>query len=376
MTTPQLRGLGRGNRLKLGIFAANCSGGQAVTCVPERWSASWDGNLDLARMADAAGIEFLLPIARWLGYGGEGGFHDSALETITWAAGLLASTQRLTVFATVHTAFTHPVMAARQFATIDQISHGKFGVNVVCGWNEPEYRLFGLQLPRAHAERYAYGQEWLDIVRRLWREEAAFDFTGRFFHLAGAVSNPKPFGGGEPVLFNAAASAEGRDFALRNSDFLLTSLVDLDKARREVAELKTVARAQHGRDVDVFGVSYVVCRPTMREAEEYHRHYAEDHADAPAVDRLMDLMGRHAKSFTPEELTAHRVRFAGGHGTFPLIGDPDHVAAMLGRISDTGLAGTTVCFVDYTTEFRYFRDEVLPRLERAGLRHATGSTTT
>src|ERR1700682_5865508 len=60
-----------GNRLKLGLFGANCSSGRAVTKVPERWSGSWPDNLKLARMADEAGIDFMLPIGRWEGYGGE-----------------------------------------------------------------------------------------------------------------------------------------------------------------------------------------------------------------------------------------------------------------------------------------------------------------
>src|SRR5271169_7211747 len=109
------------NKLKLGIFSPNCSGGMAVTRVPERWDASWEHNRALAVMADEAGIEFLLPIARWIGYGGETDFHGSVLETLTWATGLLANTKRINVFATVHTAFIHPVVSAKQLATADQL---------------------------------------------------------------------------------------------------------------------------------------------------------------------------------------------------------------------------------------------------------------
>jgi alkanesulfonate monooxygenase SsuD/methylene tetrahydromethanopterin reductase-like flavin-dependent oxidoreductase (luciferase family) len=67
-------------------------------------------------------------------------------------------------------------------------------------------------------------------------------------------------------------------------------------------------------------------------------------------------------------LRQHRVRFAGGHGTYPLVGDPDDIADALEAISAAGLAGTTIAFVDYGREFPFFRDEVLPRLERKGLR--------
>ena len=85
-----------GNRLKLGLFGANCSSGRAVTKVPERWSGAWPDNLRLALMADAAGIDFLLPIGRWKGYGGETDYQGATLETITWATALLAATRRIT----------------------------------------------------------------------------------------------------------------------------------------------------------------------------------------------------------------------------------------------------------------------------------------
>src|SRR5688500_8793938 len=103
------RPLLRGNRFKLGLFAANCSSGLAATQVPERWDASWEHNLALARMADAHGFEFLLPIARWRGYAGPSDFEGTTLETITWACGLLAHTREITVFGTVHAPLVHPI---------------------------------------------------------------------------------------------------------------------------------------------------------------------------------------------------------------------------------------------------------------------------
>ena len=90
-----------GNVLKIGLFGANCSSGRSTTKVPERWSASWPDCLTLAKLADDAGLDFMLPIARWKGYGGDTDFHGCSLETITWAVGLLSATKRMTVFGTV-----------------------------------------------------------------------------------------------------------------------------------------------------------------------------------------------------------------------------------------------------------------------------------
>ena len=80
------RSMHNANRLKIGLFGSNCSSGRAVTMVPERWSGSWS-DICLARMSDEAGIDFLLPIGRWKGYGGDTDYQGETLETITWATG-------------------------------------------------------------------------------------------------------------------------------------------------------------------------------------------------------------------------------------------------------------------------------------------------
>ena len=356
------------NKLKLGFFSANCSGGMAVTKVPERWVNSWENNIELAQLADAAGIEFMLPIARWIGYGGETDFHGSVLETLTWATGLLAHTRDITVFATVHTAFNHPVVAAKQLATIDQMSGGRLGLNIVCGWNKPEYDAFGVDLPEQHSERYALGQEWFDVVRKLWAHpHQRFDWNGTFYQLKGAHSDPGPVRGSLPIM-NAAGSLEGREFAVRNADFLFMISVDLETSKPEVAQIKARGTAL-GREVGAFTLSHVVCRPTRKEAEDYLHYYADEMADWEAVDNLMELQGMHAQSFPAEALAMLRGRFAAGHGTYPLIGDPDTIADEMAKITEAGFEGTALSFVDYVKEFPYFRDEVIPRLERKGLRH-------
>ena len=361
--------MSNGNRFKLGLFAANCSSGMAVTTVPERWDASWESNLRLARMADEAGIEFMLPIARWRGYGGSTDFEGSTLETITWAAGLLANTKQLTVFGTVHAPLVHPIFAAKQMVTVDHISEGRFGLNVVCGWNQDEFDMFGIE-QRPHDVRYDYGQEWLDVVRGVWRNEAPFDYEGTFLELRNIVGDPKPYGGTEPVLMNAGSSGAGRSFAARNCDFLFTVLIDPETGTQDVKDIKQLAQG-FGREVNVFTTTYVVCRPTDEEARAYHHHYVDDNADWDAVDKLMELQGLHAQSFPPEAFQLFRDRFAGGHGVYPIIGSPDTVAAELERIHGAGFVGATLSFVNYADELPYFAQEVLPRLEAKGLRVPT-----
>ncbi|MEX6725492.1 LLM class flavin-dependent oxidoreductase [Parapedomonas caeni] len=365
MSEPRNR-MFRRNHFKLGTFSANCSSGMAVTKVPERWVNSWENNLRMAQICDANGIDFLLPIARWIGYGGETDFHGSVLETMTWAAGLLASTQRISAIATIHTACNHPVVIAKQIATIDQIGQGRAGLNIVAGWNQPEYEAMGQTLPDDHETRYGYAQEWFDIIKKLWREPKAFDWEGTYFKLKGVYGNPKPISGTPPIV-NAAGSPQGREFAMRNANFLFTPAIDLERSKDEIAELKE--QSTHvGREVDVLTFSTVVCRATEKEAKDYLEYYARQNADWEAVDNLVKLQFAHAHSFPHDLLALIRDRMAAGHGGFPLVGTPEQVADGITALHNAGFGGTTLAFVNYAEELPYFCDTVLPILEERGIR--------
>ncbi len=226
-----------GDKFRLGTFATNCSSGMTPTKIPERWVNSWENNLALAKMLDDAGIDFMLPIARWVGYGGETDFHGSVLETMTWAAGLLGATKNISIFATIHTTANHPVVIAKQIATIDQIGKGRAGLNIVAGWNKPEYEALGLDLPDDHETRYGYAQEWFDYVRKLWTEPDYFDWSGKYFKGKRIKSDPQPLRHAVPI-FNAAGSKEGRDFAVNNADYLFTPAIDLERSKTEITDLK------------------------------------------------------------------------------------------------------------------------------------------
>ena len=366
--TTGVNSLRRKDQFKLGTFSSNCSSGMSITNVPERWNASWDNNFALARMLDDAGIDFMLPVARWVGYAntGDSNFQGHVLETLTWAAGLLAATQRITVISTVHTMAFNPVVLAKQIATIDQIGHGRAGLNIVAGWNAPEMAALGLELPEGHDVRYAYADEWFEIVRRLWTSTERFDFDGEFFQLKEVNSDPLPFAGLPPVI-NAAGSKEGRDFAVKNAEFLFTPAIDLKRSAEETAELKALA-ASRGKEIELLTFSHVVCRPTTKEAEDYVQYFGFEHRDTKTLDRVIELQFAHAQSFPHDLLTLIRDRFAVGHGGYPLVGTPEQVADGICAIREAGFSGTTLSFVDYVKEFPYFRDEVLPILEARGLR--------
>jgi dimethylsulfone monooxygenase len=362
-------GLGSTHRLKIGLFGANCSSGRAVTKLPARWTGSWAECKRLAQMADAAGLEFMLPIGRWKGYGGETDYQGATLETITWATGLVACTQNLVAFGTVHAPLIHPIVAAKAMVTADQVGEGRFGLNLVCGWNQDEFTMFGVT-QRDHEARYEYAQEWLDAVKAMWTRDAVFDFDGDYLKLKEVSAKPKPYGGTRPYIMNAGTSATGQAFAIANCDglFVSTSLQALDAAEQIVRRVKDDARAQ-SRELDVFTAGVVTCRATRKEAEEYDYYATVENADVGAIDHILAMRGVTPDKHSAEEFTTLRRKQAYGMGGVRLVGTPDDVARDIAALSQAGIAGIALSFVHYIDELPYFCAEVLPRLERLGLRN-------
>lgn len=352
------------NRLKLGIFSANADGGLALTRVPERWPAHWPEIVEVAQMADRAGIEFFLPIARWKGYGGLTNSREWSYETLTFAAALAGVTQRIALFATVHVPMVHPVFAAKALSTIDHASNGRAGLNIVCGWNPDEFAMFGINLTDA---RYEQGLEWFEVLNRLCSEDAPFDFHGRFYDLHRVSGLPKPLQTPRPVTLNAGFSPPGRDFAARAADFLFTTFVDLDSGRDQIADMARRAEAT-GRQVGVHTSCHVVCRSSQAEAEDYYERYAVTFEDTACADHYMATKEKFSFSHDPIAYRLHRKRFVGGAGTYPLVGTPRFIAEELARIAEVGFAGVALSFVNYRDELPYFIEHVLPLLREAGLR--------
>lgn len=352
------------NKFKIGVFAANADGGLTLTKVPERWPAIWSEVVEVAQMADRAGLEFFLPIARWKGYGGETNSRSRSFETLTFAAALSGVTKNIALFSTVHVPMIHPVFVAKALATVDQASGGRAGLNIVAGWKPEEFALFGLDKVDAPYDQAA---EWLAVIEKLFTAAEPFDFEGKYYRINGGMTQPWPVQSPRPVVLNAAFSPPGRAFAAGNADFLFTTFSTIEAGRSTIDDMKTRAAAT-GRDVGVCTTTHVVCRPTRAEAEDYYDRYTVREVDQAALDLTLDERQKHAASHDRETFLHHQRRFAGGAGTYPLIGTPRDIAEEMIRMHEAGFAGTTVSFVNFKDELPFFLKGVLPILEEAGLR--------
>jgi len=359
------------NKLKLGTFCTNGRAGAAHTLVPEGNQLNWPRAVEIAQKADRAGYEAVVPLARWKGYIKEKPNHVSGevLDPFTWAAGIAQATEQIGVFVTSHAPTIHPIVAAKQTATIDIISNGRLGINVVGGWNRPELEMFGAPL-REHDQRYEYLAEWLDVIKRLWTSNEEFDHHGEFFDVIRGISIPKPVQRPRPPIMNAGLSERGRLFACEHADMCFIGLRSEtpEGIREEVEAYRRTARERFGREVQVWTPTSVVQRGSQKEADDYFDYFAVKHQDRESVDGLISISAPEVRNMPPEAWEALRTRFAAGFGGFPLVGTAERIFERLNMLSSAGLDGVLLTWVDYADGVERFNRDVLPLLERAGLR--------
>ena len=351
------------NRFKIGLFAPNCSGGVSMLKT-ELWDGSWEKCLAAVRLADDAGLEFVLPLGLWHGFRGyphEDESQGCTFETLTWASALLAATRDICIFGTLHVTFINPVFAAKMIVTADHVGQGRFGLNIVTGPDSRDFAQFGVPFPE-HDARYAYTDEWITIVKRIWSESRPFDYSGTYFNLKDVLGKPKPYGGKRPLLVSAANSPVGRQFAAKQTDCLFMMIGELDTLADEIRTYRGVARP----DAPVLASGHMVARPTRKEAEEYYEYVVRELGDWDIVD---DVARRRTQGRVTPMATMKRLkeRLISGTGTYPVVGSYDDVVAAFMRMSDAGLGGMAVGMFDYLAEFPTLL-EVIERLKRLGLR--------
>lgn len=352
--------------LKLGLFGTNVSHGLTMTHAKTTYEPTWPHTLSIARKADALGFDVLVPVARWRGFGSSTNFNGTCFETYTWAAGLAAATENIGIFATSHLPTLHPIVAAKMATTVDHISRGRFGLNLVMGWFDPEMEMFGAS-QRGHDDRYAFGQEWLDFAKKLWSEENAFDFAGQNFKALDVESFPKPVQGPRPALINAGNSKAGIEFSARNVDANFASMDTVETMSKYTAELKRKAREDYSRQIYTMTYGLVVCRETEAEAKQVFKNIIEK-GDREAANNVMKVLGMQSESFA-SQIATYQERFIAGWGGYPIVGTPEQVTDELGRLNkEGGMDGMIFGMLDFNEEIDFFGERVLPLLKQAGLR--------
>lgn len=338
-----------------GVFLPIGNGGWVVSTTSPHPEATYAYNRQVALDAEAAGFDFVMSMAKWKGFGGSTDHWGETLESMTLMAGLAECTERIKIWATMHANLHLPAVTAKMFATLQQISGGRAGLNIVNGSYADEFEQMGLWSEMTKAERYRMTAEWTEAVTALWTGEPV-TMESDFFTLREAVSRPVPHP--RPTIINAGASALGMEFQAQYAD---GAFLGADT----FAEMGTKSRHVHaraaelGRQCRTYAMMTVVLAPTQAEAEQKVTTYGR------GIDREA-LLNMSLAWGIPEDRARAWADGATGEHAFQVpyvAGDPDQVAEALERVTrEAELDGLMLIFPDYHADLPFFGRSVLPQL--------------
>lgn len=348
--------------MEIGVFIPIGSNGWLISTTAPRYRPSFDLNRHVTGAAERYGMDFALSMIKLRGFGGECEFWDHALDSFTLMAGLAAVTSRIRLFATVPTLAVPPALAARMTATIDSISGGRFGLNVITGWQRPEYSQMGIWPGDAYfAQRYEYASEYVTILRELWTQGVS-DLKGKFFQMEDCRLSPRPQ---VPIkIICAGQSDAGLAFTARHADYNFTfgkGLNSPGECAPVLAKMRD-AGAQAGRDVGCYALFMVIAAATDAEAHDKWAHYRNG-ADPVALAWLSEQGKADTRAAVGEKHAAYMMNPASAvnlnMGT--LVGSPATIAGLLDEASTLpGLAGVMLVFDDFVEGMAVFGEQIQP----------------
>ncbi|WP_409303138.1 dimethylsulfone monooxygenase SfnG [Pseudomonas sp. KCJK8993] len=341
--------------VKFAYWVPNVSGGLVVSKIEQRTHWGIDYNRKLAQIAEAAGFEYALTQIRFTaGYGAE-----YQQESVAFSHALLAATSKLKVIAAILPGPWQPALAAKQLATIDQLTEGRIAVNIVSGWFKGEFQAIGEHWLE-HDERYRRSEEFIRCLRGVWSEDH-FTFRGDFYRFDNYSLKPKPLG--QPEIFQGGSSRAARDMAARVSDWYFTNGNSVEGIKAQVEDIRAKAAAnQHQVKIGVN--AFVIARDTEQEARAVLQQII-DQADPEAV-RAFGEAARQAGKASPEgegnwakSSFEDLVQYNDGFKT-NLIGTPEQIARRIVELKAVGVDLVLAGFLHFQEEVEYFGRHVLP----------------
>jgi pyrimidine oxygenase len=341
----------------LGIFMPMANGGWIISRNTPPLDGSYDYNLKAAKLADEIGLDFIMAMAKYRGYGGDTEHWRHTLDSPMMMAGLAQATSKVKVWATIHTLLQNPAVTAKMIATLDQISHGRAGLNVVTGAYKGEFAQMGAWPEGVdHDERYVLATEWIQAIKALWTQDSV-TMHGKYFDLDDCMSDPKP--AKQPFLVCAGTSAAGIRFTAQEMDALFLSGGDVDELAKASRDAKAGALALGGA-IRTYSMMTVVFGETDAAAEATAAHYRAG-LDEGALHGMMRAYG-----FLDAEIGKENAFVRKARSTFTtphVLGTPETVIERLSEIFEkTSLDGLMLIFPDYLASLPIFGEKVLPAL--------------
>lgn len=342
--------------LDFGVFIPIANNGWIISTASPQYMPTFDLNKEITVRAEKYGFDFVLSMVKFRGYGGKTEFWDHAMESFTLMAGLAAVTDTIDLYASVAIPTIHPAIVARMAATIDDISHGRFGVNIVSGWNKLEYTQMGLwDGDEYYKYRYDYATEYVEIMKLLW-ENGRATYNGRFFQLDDCLCQPKP--SRQIPIVCAGQSDRGMRFTAKmgNHNFILGGL-DVVGGISDKLKQYAVEEDRSGQ-VGTYALFTIVAAETDAEAQAI----AQSYMDGGDVEALAGFVG--AASADVDGETAKKLQGQAFMGIQPVIGSYQTVASFLDRLADeTSVDGVLFTFPDFVDGVTQFGERIMPLLK-------------
>ena len=337
-----------------GVFLPVANGGWIVSRNTPPLDGGWVQNRDAALIAEQEGFDFVMAMGKWRGFGGDTDHWGHSLEAVTMMAGIAAVTKRVKVWATLHAILHNPAVAAKTIATLDHISGGRAGLNIVAGAYRGEFaQMDAWDAALSHDARYDLTEEWTRIVKQLWREPKV-TFKGKYFDFQDCVSEPKPLK--PPFLICAGMSRRGFEFSVREADGCFIG--GRDKAETGDASRRARAlAAELGKPIRTYCMMTVITAETDAEAEVKAQKY-RDGLDEGAVLGMLESYGVAGNAMT--------ARAQGAFMTQTVVGSPATCATGIEEfLRDCDIDGLMFIYDDYAQGLRVTGREILPRLRQA-----------
>ncbi len=350
--------------MDIGVFIPIGNNGWLISTTSPQYKPSFDLNKEIVLKAERYGLDFALSMIKLRGFGGESEFWDYNLESFTLMAGLAGVTSKINLYASVAVLTIPPPIVARMAVTIDSISHGRFGVNIVSGWHPAEYTQMGLWPgDDFFGYRYKYSTEYVKILRELW-ETGKSDFKGEHFQMDDCRLLPKPSDNMKIVC--AGQSDIGMEFCANYGDyqFVLGSGVNTPTAYAPTNERLLKAAAKTGRDIGSYVLLMVIADETDEAAQAKWEHYRAG-ADMGALSWMADQGGKDANA--GEGSTAKSIALPEGAINFnmgTLVGSYANVARMLDEAATVpGTKGLMLTFDDFLVGMEQFGQRIQPLMK-------------
>jgi FMNH2-dependent dimethyl sulfone monooxygenase len=343
--------------VKFAYWVPNVSGGLVVSKIEQRTHWGYQYNKQLAILAENSGFDYALSQVRYMAsYGAE--FQH---ESTSFSLALLLATERLKVIAAVHPGLWHPGVLAKLGATADDLSQGRFAVNVVSGWFKGEFTALG-EPWLEHDERYRRSEEFIRALRGIWTQDR-FDLRGDFYRINDFTLKPKPVQSPHPEIFQGGNSKAARQMAARVADWYFMNGNSIEGVKAQIDEIDASSTAL-GRKVK-FGLNaFIIARDTEQEAHDVLKEIIH-HADAEAVKGFGDAVKQAGKSapdgqgMWANSNFADLVQYNDGFKT-GLIGTPKQIAERIVAYKAVGVNLVLGGFLHYLEDVAYFGQRVLP----------------